>query len=650
MVKELKQVGPWGEKSLQDTPYQITSIPSEFIENTVSTNSSQLFIKNPTIQNAGAPGVYTHEIEAIIRGITTLDTLLDGINGSGSTNLSEVERVEILNGTSGFMYGIGNPGGKINYVLKRPTYERVTNLTLGNYGNQQWFGHLDAGNKIDEKGKFAYRLNASYQDGETSKKDQDMTKSLISGALDWNVTDNLLIQVDASHNTNEISNVNARFYTSGIPVKNNETNSPKWMKNKNESNRIGTNLEWNINDIFTLRTKYQYSEQKLKSAYNSYVDLYSDGWAVRTVKLAPSESQNHGVYAYLDSKFDTGSINHKLTFGVSGNIIENKIHEKNINSWKDGLSSINDIMNLPIPNSYKEPKFGRHYKSGESKNSNIMIGDDITFNENWSALVGVNYTTVEAESYKVDGDRQSYAKKSVATPTLSLIYKPFEELTTYATYMEALSSPTIVSSENRVNPNEVLDPLKSKQYEVGVKYSIAPDLFLSTALYKIEQDTERTEDGTWDGKIVQDGLNIYQGVELMLQGKVTDNFTLMTGGTFMDAKMKKADDHSLNGKYLDEVARKQFKIYAEYDIPFIDGLTLTGGSYWMDRRQRNIENTKQMPSYAMFDAGLRYKTKIDKYPTTFIVNGTNIFDKTVWARSGYLYEPTNIAFSMKMEF
>lgn len=55
-------------------------------------------------------------------------------------------------------------------------------------------------------------------------------------------------------------------------------------------------------------------------------------------------------------------------------------------------------------------------------------------------------------------------------------------------------------------------------------------------------------------------------------------------------------------------------------------------------------------SYTLYDAGLRYKTKLDKYPTTFLVNVSNLTGKDYWASANYLGDPRSVAFSMKMEF
>lgn len=70
----------------------------------------------------------------------------------------------------------------------------------------------------------------------------------------------------------------------------------------------------------------------------------------------------------------------------------------------------------------------------------------------------------------------------------------------------------------------------------------------------------------------------------------------------------------------------------------------------MGESYRDGANTDIISSYTVYDAGLRYKTKLDKYPTTFIMNVANLTDKDYWRNTSSFGDPRNIAFSMKMEF
>ncbi|WP_419678411.1 TonB-dependent siderophore receptor [Aliarcobacter lanthieri] len=658
--KELKQVGFWGEKSLQDTPYSMSVMSSDLIENVIAGDIDQLYKMNPVIQATSSSTSYGYP-GSMIRGFFASTSAVDGMKMSSytyGTSTEEIERLEIMNGLSGFMYGAGNVGGITNYVLKKPTYQRLTNLTLGNYGGEQYYAHIDLGNKIDEKGKFAYRLNAAYQDGETSKDGQNTEKKLISGALDWNVTDNFQLQLEAAHKFYRVDRISQRIYTQGFTdwpkaFDNKKTYSPDWTYNQTKTDRVGLNATWDINDIFTLRTAYMYKKDN-----REFIIIYPiytpNGWTMyNPSKTSPYNTISHSAYAYLDSKFDTGTISHKLTFGISGETYkERKYKKSSITDSSYGIPSgltTSGLMNLPSPN-FSSDYGSEKFIASETTNKNIIIGDDITFNDNWSALVGVNYTKISADTF--EWQITSYEEKAI-TPTLSLIYKPFENLTVYTSYIEGLEAGSTVPNDSSLynNPGEILDPYISKQYEVGAKYTINDSLLLSSALFRIEK-ANSYEEKTSNGKITlnQDGLEIHQGLELTVTGKITDNLTVLTGGTIMDIEVDKATNPALKGKKPTNAASKLAKIYAEYNIPFIKGLTVTGGAYYTGSKYKDSANLQKIDDYTIYDAGLRYKTKLDKYPTTFNFNVTNLTGEDYWADASVLGNPRNIAFSMKMEF
>ncbi|MCR1816193.1 TonB-dependent siderophore receptor [Aliarcobacter butzleri] len=673
VVKELKQVGPWGEKSLQDTPYSMSVTPQELIENSIAGDMDQIYKMNPVIQNSAPTSVYGTPYAAI-RGFHTQSGIMDGLRLSSTSTgiaMEELERVEVINGLTGFMYGVSGSegiGGTTNYVLKRPTYKRLTNLTVGNYGNQQWFGHIDLGDKIDEKGKFAYRLNVSHQDGETGKDNQNVERTLVSGALDWNVTDDFQLQLEAAHTYYRIDGIDSRFYaykdsSYGAlnywikPLKNDKTYTPDWTYLETKTDRVGVNALYSINDIFTFRSAYMYKEDRQESI-NLYPAYFADsGWVNGwTSKSAPSWNIAQGAYAYLDSEFSTGNIKHKLTSGVSGDILDVKRYQNSSISAANSpaYDNASDLGNWTKPSILNASwDYGKKYKSSKSTNSNIILGDDVTFNENWSALVGYNYTTVETKNFNSSGDTTSKYDKSEFTPTVSVIFKPFEDLTTYVSYMEGLQKGSTVPDDavNYKDPGKILDPYISYQYEVGAKYAISEKLLISSALFRIEKANTLNERGS-DGKITvsQDGLQIHQGLELTTTGKITDDLTLITGGTIMDIEVDKATDKTLEGKKPTGVSSVLAKIYAEYNIPQISGLTLTGGAYHSGSMYKDSANLQKIDSHTIYDAGLRYKTKLDKYPTTFNLNVANLTDEDYWATTFSLGIPRTLAFSMKVEF
>ncbi|MFY4742327.1 TonB-dependent siderophore receptor [Aliarcobacter butzleri] len=652
VTKEISGVGIWDKRTLQDTPYQMSVISQDMIENTAS-GIAQIFKMNPVVQLSylSTSAQSWNSSGMNIRGFSAVNnTIFDGVPLSGTyTALSQdLERVEILNGLSGFLYGVGYVGGAVNYITKKPTLERLTNITIGTTGNEAAYVHADLGGKIDEKGKFTYRLNAFKQEGETSIKDQKVDNSLVSGALDWRATDNLILSFDASHKEIRTDKLTASF-SSNQSINNLDPKqgyAPDWTFSEGSQDRLGFKSLWQINDNVKLRTGYIHIEQENEFNQPYVYDNYDGTYRFNYYRLYPDKVKDHGAYVYTDFDFNTFGIEHTLTIGSSGNKRKSYTMD-NPREWVNlGNYKLNELNSVAEP-TYLGSSNNRKYLSSRNEKINFMIGDDIRFNDQWSALVGFNYVETQTDSYDVNGTRTSGYDANEVTPSLSLIFKPFEDLTTYITYMEALENGTIVGNTYK-NFGEVFDPYVSKQYEIGAKYSVSENLLLSSALFRIEKANSYEDLTTSPKTLTQDGLVIHEGLEVTATGKVTDNLTIVGGGTIMDLEVDKANANV--GKKPTNVASKMAKLYAEYNIPMVKGLTVTGGAYYTGESYRDGANTDVIPSYTVYDGGLRYKTKLDKYPTTFIMNVTNLTDKKYWRSPTSFGEPRNIAFSMKMEF
>ncbi|MFW2441835.1 TonB-dependent siderophore receptor [Aliarcobacter butzleri] len=653
LSEDITGVGLWGKRSLQDTPYSMSVIPKDLIENTQANDMAQIFKMNPLTQDGGdqPSGNYYN----VIRGFSSNSSVVNGMplaDFYSFTTMEDLERVETISGATGFLYGGGRVGGAVNYVTKKPTLEDKRSIKIGNYGGEQYYGHVDLSGQIDEKKIFGYRINALYQDGD-SVADVGKEQKFVSVVFDYKPTDDFTIDLNYARRelkrTNQKLIINVSSNTIRPKIDTSKSYTADWVSVDEENDRVMSNLKWNINDTFTLRSSLLYEQSDRGLIGNTIIYTRTDGlYDVDNYKYPsrPQEIESYAGNLYLDSKFETFGINHLLTTGYS----ENYYKYSRTRNWAVGTSlsaiSLNDIKNLSIPNiiipsSEMLPLSKTQYK-------NILIGDDIVFNDQWSALVGFNYATVVNTSYSA-GIQSSKYDKSELTPTLSLMYKPLEDLTTYVTYMESLETGGIVA-DTYSNAGEILDPLVSKQYEIGAKYSINESILLTSALFRIEKANQYSDLATPMPKYVQDGEQIHQGLELTVTGKVTDNLTLFGGGTLMDIEVSESNNPALEGKKPTNAASKMAKLYAEYNIPIIQGLTVTGGAYYTGEKYGNTTNTDKIPSYTLYDAGLRYKTKLDKYPTTFLLNVSNLTDKDYWASSSYLGDPRSVAFSMKMEF
>src|SRR5205809_5088474 len=135
------------EESLQKIPVSITALSSKQVNEFRLWNSKELtaIVPNMYSNNSGDERNVTS-----IRGITTtaydpaVTTYIDGVNQFSLDTyigtLFDVERIEVLRGPQGTLYGRNAMGGVINIITKQPS--DITNafaeINIGNYDQQRY--------------------------------------------------------------------------------------------------------------------------------------------------------------------------------------------------------------------------------------------------------------------------------------------------------------------------------------------------------------------------------------------------------------------------------------------------------------------------------------------------------------------------------
>nr|WP_242675169.1 MULTISPECIES: TonB-dependent receptor [Pseudomonas] len=665
----VKNIGALGGMSLQDAPYSISVVSSDLMRNIQATSIDDVFKLNPSTQFT-SPSTAGYASSVSVRGFSDLGNLNianDGLrfsNASDSGNfVEEMERLEIITGLSGFLYGPAAPGGLVNYVLKRPTYERYNSVTLGNAGGENYYLHGDFGGKIDDQGVFAYRVNLLTQDGETAIDMQKRRRQLVSLALDWNVNDDLQIQFDASYKENQTRGLTSYWYFAdqayrpdASDLKNDELYSQRWAFSDSEHKRVGSRFDWKLSEIFSLRGALAYDLNETQYAYTGPSFYNPDTYVQELYAFAPVEREETSGYLFLDSAFDTGGIGHKVTLGYQGNIAR----ERNYTDYIDLDYQYGSVIgNRPISDRPQVPKppysvgHGDQHLSSRTQSDNVLIGDVITFNEQWSSVLGVTRTRIKTfsdnfvwvEAFPTFPPEIENYSKSKTSPNISLIYKPQPWITTYATYIEGLQAGGIAPSGS-INAGQVLSPAVSEQYEVGVKATLGETL-LTAALFNIEKPNSFTND---QNVYVQDGKQENTGLELGLTGKVTPDLTLVAGLTLLDPEVKKTASAATDGKKPVGVASQLAKLYGEYEIGAVPGLALTGGAYYTGKQYADEANQHSLPSFTTFDAGARYRVPVADNSLTLRANVSNLTDKDYWLSRHYLGAPRTLSFSAQLEF
>lgn len=662
--ENISSVGALGGMKLQDTPYSMSVASQALLKNLQATSTDDVFKHNPFAQ-LYSPKSAGYASAITIRGFggsSSLNIANDGLRFStladGGNFIEDTEQLEVVTGLTGFLYGPASPGGLANYVLKRPTYQRYNSVTLGNAGGENYYLHGDFGGPIDSEGKFAYRLNVLTQDGETAIDLQKRRRQMVSLALDWNVSDDLLVQFDASHKQSQTRGLtsywffaNQAFRPSADSLDNDKLYSQKWAFSDNQTDKAGVRAKWRLSETFSLRAAFAAQQYTQEYTYTGPQVDAPGRYTQPLYAFAPIETQEYSGYLFLDAQFATGTLDHKLTLGYQGNTARSQMYQDHIPSQQ--YSSVTGpAVSLDEQPQVTRPGYsighGAQHISSTSDTHNILIGDVITFNQQWSTIVGATHTQITA--YNNDfvfsaTPRKTRYDKSTTSPNVSLIYKPVPWLTTYVTYIEGLQSGGIAPSK-ATNAGTGLAPQISEQYEIGAKASFG-DTLVTLALFNIDKPNAFTNAAKL---YVQDGRQENNGLEFSVTGKVMPQLTLVSGFTLIDPKVKKGATAANNGNAPINVAKQLAKVYAEYDVASAPGFALTGGAFYTGKQYTDEANDYTLPSFTTFDAGARYRLPMGENDLTLRMNVSNLTDKKYWLNSSYLGDPRTVAFSAQLEF
>ena len=148
------------EQSLQDAPLAVTAFGAKEVEQRGIYNVQDIGLFVPNVQVAPNPGGATSATFAI-RGSTTINPALtweatvgmylDGVfvgkNLGGIFDVAELERVEVLRGPQGTLYGKNTIAGAINLITRKPgeEFDAYVEVGAGNFGSQILRARVDTG-------------------------------------------------------------------------------------------------------------------------------------------------------------------------------------------------------------------------------------------------------------------------------------------------------------------------------------------------------------------------------------------------------------------------------------------------------------------------------------------------------------------------
>jgi len=204
----------------QDVPIALTIIGGSEISPAGISSISDVALKTPNLTftqfNIGEPQLFLRGLGTTIDSAgadPTVSVFIDdvyvGRSAGATSDLYDLERIEVLRGPQGTLYGRNVTGGAISIVTKRPSeeFEAKLGVTVGNYGLTVLRGLVDGpiGDNLAGNLSFSKRDRDGYAYSNRSGQELDDADNFsLRGKLLWDISDNteLLLGFDYSTDDN----------------------------------------------------------------------------------------------------------------------------------------------------------------------------------------------------------------------------------------------------------------------------------------------------------------------------------------------------------------------------------------------------------------------------------------------------------------
>jgi outer membrane receptor for ferric coprogen and ferric-rhodotorulic acid len=150
----------------KNLPFSLSVLSADLMRDFSTMNEVEALRLNAGV-NATENLITKSQNRPYIRGTSSVRVYADGLflNSLITPNVA-VDRVEILKGASGNLFGLGEPGGTLNYVYKPALAKPRGSLGAGVGSWGERFAQVDMGGPLTGDGKLTTRFAASYQTGD----------------------------------------------------------------------------------------------------------------------------------------------------------------------------------------------------------------------------------------------------------------------------------------------------------------------------------------------------------------------------------------------------------------------------------------------------------------------------------------------------
>ncbi|MFT5711418.1 MAG: iron complex outermembrane receptor protein [Halioglobus sp.] len=645
------------EASLQDIAVTVTAFSADTIQEAGINNASDIAVMTPSLTVASNTSPFNSRIS--IRGIGTgqtdpalepsvglfVDGVFQGRSGLGMSDLTDIERIEVLQGPQGTLYGKNTNAGAISVITKAPNMEEFEGYVEGSAGNYG-MGKITASASGPLGDTVAYRVSGNvhqrdgYYDntGGTNLNDADDWNLL--GKVLWEPTDSLSLLLSGSHVDRDTTCCGADAIQSESV--NQELVEQSFSPDKNDAYdyNIGTDLDSNFEmeaDNVAIIIDYEQDWGSIESitAWNDYDYVTSsdvDRSQLDILSIQDDKFAGDSISQELRLSSDIGdSVEYQLGLFYYQQTTTRGTGEPFVILGEDFLTIAGQQdLGLPVPISFLAAPGDYLVGKNELETETYAVFGQATWHigERWHITGGLRWSDEEktADLFSATESTAPSATilgrsflDSLATPIDAELDRSKDNVDWLLNASTDVGDDTMVfisaatgsksggfnSVSGTVDDRE-FDDETTMSYELGIKSTLLDSTLRvnATAFYTEIEDYQSIQQLDLGGTFVSNlGEVKSSGVDFYLEALPLPNLTLTAGLIYMhDYEVTEGVDKGLALPYTAEFSGN---LSATFVLPLADGGMYIRADYaYMDDHSTNVAREEELQAKDFDDRNL----------------------------------------------
>ncbi len=606
-----------------DLPQSIMTLDKNLLDGQQVRTMSDVLMNTNGVYIFGTSGGYQEEIAARGFSMASSNTFKNGMRYANGmlSELSGVEKVEILKGSAAILYGNVAAGGVLNLVTKKPKFAfgGEVGLRMGSCGHVKpsfdVYGGLSS--------KVAVRVNGSFEQANSFRDDVTSDRQYVNPSILFKLSKktDLLLEADylADRRTPDFGAGIINYQIVDIPRE--RFLGVAWSSVKSGQTSLSSTLTHSFNEIWTLKWMNGIRQNSTNLFANSRPNtgalIAANGNWVRNLQKTEIEERYGITQLDLIGDLKFASMKHQVLMGMDSDFFTTDTYAYNPYLKYD---TVNVFVGPKATMRSDQPAMQLATKTmAPVSRLGIYAQDLIHVSDQLKVLLGLRYsyqqTLSDVYTYSSGKTTSTSNFDGAFSPRLGVVYKPRPEHSFFASYSNSFALNTGVDINNQALPPSLID-----QYEAGVKNELLGGvLSLNLTAYRILNNNlaqnALINSTTYSYVKEMAGSVQSQGIEVDLMTKPIAGFNISGGYSFNETKYLKSNTY-IEGSLLKYNPQHTANLGVQYkNKGFQTGLTMVYiGERYAGRSTRvlvanDVYRLIELPDFVQMDLTMAYTYK-----------------------------------------